>query len=197
MRLEENSTKTSKVAGFTLVELMVVLVLIAIMSAVMIPEMKGTYEDSLLRSVGRNFTSAISLAYSRSVTLNQVHRLRIDPEENTYYVESEVSSTGVSGVAPERRDFPGSKGEFSPRVSVNIRFTEQATEELPNTETSNSGSKFAQGSADDPGGWTIRFFPDGTAESKEVVLEDAEGFRIALRINPITARVRIVDLDRK
>lgn len=109
MRLEENSTKTSKVAGFTLVELMVVLVLIAIMSAVMIPEMKGTYEDSLLRSVGRNFTSAISLAYSRSVTLNQVHRLRIDPEENTYYVESEVSSTGVSGVAPERRDFPGSK----------------------------------------------------------------------------------------
>jgi len=197
MTLKENPTKTPKNAGFTLVELMVVLVLIAIMSAVMIPEMKGTYEDSLLRSAGRNFTSAIGLAYSRSVTLNQVHRLRIDSEENTYYVESAVPSTGVSAVAPGGRDFPGSKGEFSPRVSVKIRLTEQATEELPNTETSNSGLKFAQDSADDGGRGTIRFFPDGTAESKEVVLEDAEGFRIALRINPITARVRIVDLDRK
>src|SRR5258708_4825192 len=42
--------KTRCVRAFTLVELMVVMVLIAIMAAMIVPEMKGTYEDALLRS---------------------------------------------------------------------------------------------------------------------------------------------------
>src|ERR1022692_2607980 len=37
----------SSTSGFTLIELMVVIVLIAVMTAMIIPEMKGTFEDAL------------------------------------------------------------------------------------------------------------------------------------------------------
>src|SRR5262249_50314579 len=45
--------RTVRTYAFTLVEMMVVVVLIAILTAMIIPEMKGTYEDAFLRSTSR------------------------------------------------------------------------------------------------------------------------------------------------
>ena len=44
---------------------------------------------------------------------------------------------------------------------------------------------------------TITLYPDGTADAVEIVLRDREGFRLGLRINPITARVQSIDLQRQ
>jgi len=41
----------------------------------------------------------------------------------------------------------------------------------------------------------VNFYPDGTADSVEVVLRDEAGFGLRLRIDPITARVEILELD--
>src|SRR5262245_4257470 len=43
--------------AFTLIELMVVVALIGILSAMIIPEMRGTYEDALLRSSSRQLVN--------------------------------------------------------------------------------------------------------------------------------------------
>ena len=67
----------STARGFTLIELMVVVVLIGILTAMIIPEMKGTYGDALLRSTSRDLVNVFNLAYSRAVTLNQTHRVRL------------------------------------------------------------------------------------------------------------------------
>ena len=37
----------------------------------------------------------------------------------------------------------------------------------------------------------------GTADAAEIILRDRDGFRLYLRINPITARVELVDLERQ
>ena len=47
--------------AFTLIEMMTVLVLIGIMIAMIIPEMKGTFEDALLRSTSRDLVSVCVL----------------------------------------------------------------------------------------------------------------------------------------
>src|SRR6185295_11839723 len=74
--------------GFTMIELMVVIVLIGIMTAMILPEMKGTYEDALLRSETRKLADVFSLANSRAITLNQLQRVRIDAKSGRFSVES-------------------------------------------------------------------------------------------------------------
>src|SRR5437868_15392409 len=73
--------------AFTLIEIMIVMLLIGILSAMILPEMKGTFGDALLRSSGRELINVFSLAYSRAVSLNQVHVVRLDQQSRKYSVE--------------------------------------------------------------------------------------------------------------
>lgn len=190
----QESRSRTRTAGFSLIELLVVLVLIAIMTAVIIPEMKGTYENALLRSTGRDLATAFGTAYSRAVTLNQLHRVRFDRTENRFFVESMVRGNRQPGSESQEQDFPGAKGVLDSRILIEVRDPQQDTANESPTEEKTG---FENESPAEAGIEMIRFFPDGTADGKEVVLEDRDGFRLALRINPITARVRVTKLERK
>jgi type II secretion system protein H len=184
-------------AGFTLIELMVVVVLVGIMTAMIIPEMKGTYEDALLRSSGRKLLNAFSLAYSQSVTVNQPHRVRLDRKAGRYYIEKSSHETGgESGFIP-LKNVPGSEGELDTRISFEVRKPERE----PSTESEVGDTVEPEAPADEmpdeSQGEAISFYPNGTADDLEIILKDREGFRLALRINPTTARVRIVELERR
>ena len=43
----------------------------------------------------------------------------------------------------------------------------------------------------------IAFYPDGTADSGAVLLRDRDGFRLLLQINPVTARIQVVEMERE
>ena len=84
--------------GFTLIELMLVLALIAIMAAMIVPEMKGSMEDSLLRSSARQVVDLFNLTYSRAVSLNQQHRVRLNTRNGQYQVEQQSQEFLASGL---------------------------------------------------------------------------------------------------
>lgn len=181
--------------GFTLIELMVVLLLIAIMTAVLLPEMKGTFEDALLRSTTRNLAAACQLAYSQSVSSRHIHQVRVDTQEHKFFVEQAEGE----GYAPERfvplQGFPGAQGSLDPRISFEFRPPEnqpQIDEDAPPPPQ----TPFLSSGIADPGEpGTIRFYPDGTAKGPVIVLTDRAGYRLALQIHPVTARARIRALD--
>jgi type II secretion system protein H len=178
--------------GFTLIELMVVLVLIAIMTAMILPEMKGTYESALLRTTGRTLVTTCNLAYSQSVTLNLPHHLRLDTRAGRYWIERPAQpGSEETGLVPVR-DLPGAEGKLDPRILIEIRKTrDPMPDSLPRTlrdEVESTPQALGE---------TVMFYPDGTAEPAEISLRDREGFGMALRINPITSRIRVVKLDRK
>src|SRR3989449_10237100 len=112
------SSKASSGRAFTLVEIMVVVVLIGIMTAMIIPEMRGTYEDALLRSTSRELVNVFNLAYSRAVTLNQIHRVRLMEISGRYVTEARTRGSHGADAFLSLPDSPGSQGELDTRISV-------------------------------------------------------------------------------
>lgn len=173
---------------------MVVIVLIGIMAAVIVPEMKGTYEDALLRATSRRLVDVFHLAYSRAVSLNQIHRVRFDKITGRYFIESTAQSAEHgSGFVPAR-DIPEGEGTLDRRISVEFRKQDEALSSVPDPVTSAASEEDPEFRNKDEG---IAFYSDGTADAGEVLLRDRDGFRLALRINPVTARVQIVELERQ
>ena len=181
-------------SGFSLVELMVVIVLIAIMTAVILPEMRGTYENALLRSTSRKLVSVFHLAYSQAVSINQLHRVRFDPKEGRFFVERRLRDEELRGGFAPVRNLPGGEGKWDTHISIQLRRPDEDSSRPLHEEVAPLAEAEARRQN---GGEAIAFYPDGTADAAEVVLRDREGFRLALRINPTTARVRIVELERE
>jgi type II secretion system protein H len=176
-------------SGFTLIELMVVVAIIAIMTAMIIPEMKGTYQDALLRSTGRDLVNALDLAHSRAVSFNQPHRVRIDSREGVYIVEKSVRDRAGETFRP-LRDVAGGEGKLDSRIKVELH----DTYDMPSDESVASADSMDDFQPDEN---TISFYSDGTADAKEILLQDQEGFRLALKINGTTAHVAILTLAQK
>jgi type II secretory pathway pseudopilin PulG len=189
--------------------MMVVVVLIGILTAMIIPEMKGTFHDALLRSTGRQLVSAITLASSRAIALNRPHYVRLDRRTSRYLVERPTKDRDDETGAVAAKDTPGGEGQIDKRITFEIhRLGADSPEASDTRETREPNEPDAPGSAsasspasDDETrrgkGEALAFNPDGTADAAEIVLRDPQGFRLALRINPVTARVRIVELGRE
>ena len=170
---------------------MVVIVLIGIMTAMIIPEMKGTYEDALLRSTARKLVDVYSLANSHAISLNQLHRVRLDRKNGRYFIERTArGGEKARGFAPAPK-IPGGEGTIDTRITIEVRNADEESVE-PIEQRMPPSSDDDSGRRDE----TVSFYADGTADAQEIRLRDREGFGLALRINPITARVRIVELER-
>lgn len=162
---------------------MVVVALIGIMTAMIIPEMRGTYEDALLRSTSREVINALNLAYSRAVSFSQPHRVRFEPASGRYVVERRIHDHGREAFVP-LRDVAGGEGQLDTRITIEFRAPAETA-----SEESIASSDEQPANVDE----AITFYPDGTADAREIRLQDRQGFRLLLRVNPTTARVRIVD----
>jgi type II secretion system protein H len=183
----------STLSGFTLIELMVVITLIAIMTAMIVPAMKGTYDDALLRSTSRKLVSVFHLAYSQAVAANQLHRVRVDRKNGLCLVEKQSRAEDrTSGFVPVRK-LPDGNGRLDARISIQLRRAPGAASESPEQAAPFQAEDSQTETPDE----AIAFYPDGTADAMEIVLRDPQGFRLALRVNGTTAHIRVVELERE
>jgi type II secretion system protein H len=188
LRLCVFALKPQPRAAFSLIELMVVVVLIGIMTAMILPAMKGTFEDALLRSTARKLVDALTLANSRAVSTSQFHRVRLDRNAHRYFVERKVHDAQQGSGFVAVRDLPGADGEIDSRIAIEFRRSD---------ESSAGDTDAAQGANWESHPDAIAFYQDGTSENAEIILTDREHFRLALRVNPTTARVRLVEMERQ
>ena len=163
-------------AGFTLIELMIVVILIGIFSGLMVAEMRGTYEDALLRSTARKIISAVNLASSKAITSNQAHALVLEPEEGRLRIVLDRES----GSLEEEKLDARIQVDVHPLPPQGDDEAEPASEGQPATERRSE---------------RIRFFPDGTADGCEIALRDRLGVEVLLHINPVTGRARVLNQE--
>lgn len=184
MRLRPSSRPTP--AAFTLLELMVVLALIGIVSAVIIPEMRGTYQDALIKSTSRQLISAFQLAGSRAASLQRQQRVVIHSGKKAYRIEQKGGAT--PGFSP-LKDVTGSEGSFDSRISVEV----ERPEEYAGEEKEVPAASLDQPENQENQIEGIAFYPDGTADQREITIKDNAGFKRVMLINPVTARVEFKD----
>lgn len=168
--------------GFTLTELLVVILLIAILTGVMLMEMRGTFEDALLKSCARELMSGLSLASSRAVTLNQAHSFIFDSAKHSFVIQ-EKNHAPDPEAAGERA---GELRKLDERITIAIRDPADLSEENPDANEAPTPEQEAPVERD-----VIHFYPDGTADRREIILRDRNNLELALRINPVTGRVRV------
>ena len=180
MRLKISKLKSRR--AFTLIEMVVVIVLISIVAAMIIPEMKGSFNDALLRSTGRDLVNVFSFASSRAVGLGQCYRVRFDAPNGRYAVERQIHDGTGTDFVP-LKDVSGAEGRLDPHIAVAISAPEE----------SSSGNDLSPGPAAQSLPDAISFYPDGTSDAAEVQLRDRDGFQLLLQLNPVTGRVHVTE----
>ena len=179
-------------SGFTLIELMVVITLVAVLSALILPEMRGGLEDAQLRSASRRWIELFGLAGSRAVANNEHLRVHFDKSRGRYQLERQTGRDRRQVRFAPVNDSSIFSGEVDPRISISIR-------PLPATPISTPADGPSRAAPPDsrpgrnpgPPPTAVNFFPDGTCDGVEVELRDLSDHRIVLRLNPVTARVTV------
>lgn len=193
--MQRTACMKGKQGGFTLLELMVVVVLIGIMTAMIIPEMKGSLQDALLRSTARKLVAVFNIASSQAATTSQLHRVQIDRKKSRCFVERTAREGEEKNGFVPLKDIPGGEGNLDARVTIEVRKLGEEPTAGPNEQQERPTAK--EDESNIPNTEAIAFYPDGTADAREIILKDREGFRLALRINPTTGRVLIVEQERE
>ncbi len=171
--------------------MLVVVVVIAILTTMMLPSMRGTLDDALLRSSARQLVDVCGIAQSRSVSLNQVHRVRVDPVTGQFHLERRVRGARGGGGFVRVQDVPDGHGTFDESVSVHRRDRDAERESSENQQAATGGGEESAAPL------ALVFHPDGTAEGTDLVLRDRSGFGLVLQVNPVTGRMRVGEAPRR
>ena len=155
-------------AGFTLIELSIVVFIMAVVLAICIPSFVRSYNGAVLRDTAQTFATTCQFARVQAVTEQKPALLHIDLPRQMFW----VTQPGHSEESVADEDQTLKTYEISKRVWL---FT---AERLDDTE---GDQKEVQ----------VSFYPNGTCDPVSIVLRGVEkGDAIQVTIDPVTTQAR-------
>ena len=179
------------VAGFSLVELMVVIVVMTVLAGVLVPNFTGDRDEAKLRNAGRTVLNTMKLAASLAATHGRVHRVQFDVQKKRCWIEVRDDERVFKPVRDSREDL----GE---NLEIRLRRPEpvlapSAGEPPPPPLDPREARRFGIAVNEDLD--RIYFHPDGTADAREVLVRAKNGESVVLRVDATTGRVSFQRLD--
>lgn len=188
--------RVKRTQGFTLVEVLVVITLIAIVSVFALPKISSYFKISL-NSATREIASIVREAYNAAVMTGRVHRMVFDLTNQQYWVESgpptalldteETLEKEKERARFSRKDEKAEQSKFSLETSVTrkkqslpqgVSFMDVFTEQSEDAIT--EGTAYAH------------IFPHGLTEQTLIHLKDLSDNKISLAITPLVGRTRLL-----
>ncbi len=187
------SNNHARPAAFTLVEMLIVVVIVGIMSLAITAEMRGTFQDELLRATSRDLVSAFNLASSRAISVNRPYRIRSARFKPRYFLERSRRGGREFFAA---KDTASGTGKLDSRIAIKLM-------EPGISAPDDAGQPAADMPSEQPSVPTafsedaVTFYPDGTADRCELQLTDKDGYKLEMRVNPVTSRIQVKALGRQ
>jgi prepilin-type N-terminal cleavage/methylation domain-containing protein len=159
-----------KRAGFTFIELLVVVVVILVLTSAITPMFRSSLVGMRIETLERNLMSTMRYAGEQAVLEGRAFRLYIDTEQQAYWVER---AGAIEDGEPAFEALPGAEGDIR-RLPGSIRFDKP---------------KARKGKERDQ--YYISFYPGGSSDFAEVRLETTDGEELTLKLEGAPGRIEL------
>jgi len=181
--------------GFTLIEILLVVVIIGVASAVAVPVFARSFRGAKLRSSARTVLMVHRHAQSKAVlgqrymavlfderkgTLELVDQGQPGVKQDQFFGDVGGAAGGAMGDAASGADAPAAGESAGGLPTVLVRKLEEGVKIL----------SFKGGRAYDDIDY-VSYFPNGMCEAFSVEIGDEEGRRAKIRVDPVTGKAKV------
>lgn len=175
-------------AGFTLIEILLVVIIVGISAGVAVPLFARTYRGARLRLSGRTVVMMHRNAQARAVLGSCYAALFFDDRKNTVELFTQADSAAnkdaffdtLGGPAPSS---PDASADAAPSATPQT----QLLRPLEDTVRIDSFS----GGDDIDGIHVVQYYPSGMCQKYSLVLADDEGRRLSIEVDPVTGKATV------
>lgn len=177
-------------SGFTLIELVVSMLILAILTAVGVPSLRIFYEYSEMQRVTADFAGTLRYAQQRAIQERVSTRVVIDVDKNTFWVPVEEKEKRRHYVTRRKHRSASSRRSSNRRIKK-VNEVNEIFSSLPKGFTFEFVYKVAQDKEIKRNEAEINFYPDGSADQTFVTIlwlanKKEEEKRLFLKISPAT-----------
>ena len=184
-----------RTAGFTLIEMVVVVIIIAVMAGVLVPSYGRFYARAKFDATTRDVQDVFAYAREQAIAKDAPATLTFDPGSETFAVN--VTAPPPPNDQPVA--FPDVKTDSAskPETHITQLSSSMAVNGFSATaagQTGQSGGGGGMMGSAGRGSTVVHFRPDGTSDGAQLTLLGAEnGYMAHMTLNPGNARLTLDD----
>ncbi len=172
--------------GFTLFELIVVLLIIGVMMALVSPRLLGSLTKVNLKTSAQKISSSLRYARSQAVSEQTIYHAVFDFEKKGLFINAEK---------PQDNEDNYFKAEFESAETDDTEAGENRTESYFLPEDVKFEKAMTTNDEIDSGLFDIVFYPAGNSSGGSVVLIDEKERRFQISVDFITGIVKLTEPD--